>query len=111
MFVLTIAWKNAAPWPGPTVISTYEYLKSLGGLEENILFGNELILSQKPMHFEFLEATSSEYDITNKISWRTILILETQENVNIITEYLQTRVKTEIQKINLDLDTTVEELE
>jgi hypothetical protein len=110
MFLLTIVWKNAAPWPGPTVMNTFEYLKSLGGIEENILYGNQLIRSQNPIYVEFREATTSEYDIANKISWRTVVLLETQEHANVIVEYLQNRVKAEIQLIGLDLDTTVEEI-
>ncbi len=110
MFILTITWKNAAPWPGPTVMTTYEYLKSLGGLEENIRFGNQLILSQQPMHVDFQEATTSEYDIANKISWRTIVLLETQEQVDIVVGYLQNRVKAEIQVFGLDLEISAEKV-
>lgn len=108
MFKVTTTWINAPIWPGPEVMSTTEFMRSLGATDENLMFGTQLILSLPPIIVNFITATDSEFDVNNHVSWKTEIYLETQEQVDILTEYLGNRAKTEANALNFDLIISVE---
>jgi hypothetical protein len=110
MFKVTITWKDGPAWPGADVISTVEFMRLNGATDENLLFGTQLILSQSPFFVNFLKATTSEYDIENRVSWRTEIFLETQEQANIIRDYFATRATTEAIELNWTIDVELETL-
>jgi hypothetical protein len=107
MFKVTITWKDGPPWPGENVLSTVDFMRSNGATDENLLYGTELILSQSPFFVNFLKATTSEHDIENRVSWRTEIFLETQEQTDVIYHYFTTRATDEAIALNWTVDVEV----
>ena len=110
MFKVTITWKDGPPWPGEEVLSTVDFMRLNGATGENLEFGTQLILSQSPLFVNFLKATS-EYDVENKVSWKTEIFLETQEQANVIHHYFTTRATDEAIALNWTVDVILEKLD
>jgi hypothetical protein len=110
MFKVTVTWKDGPLWPGEDVLSTVDFMRLNGATDENLLFGTQLIMSQNPFLLNFSQATDNAYDEENKVSWRTEIFLETQEQADVIYHYFTTRATDEAIALNWTVDVEVESL-
>ena len=110
MFRITNTWKNLQVWVD-TDIHPLEHLHIIGGYDrESLLFATNVIRLIRPLSVNYVKST--EEDILNKISWRTQMIVESQNSVDLWLNYINHRLRDEIKtdQYNGEIEVTVEQV-
>jgi hypothetical protein len=110
MFRITTIWKGLPVWED-TEVPTLTHLDNIGGsYKENLLFGLNVLRLVNPLSVNYIKST--EEDILNNISWRTQIIVESQNSVDLWMNYVNHRLKNEVKtdQYNGEIEITVEQV-